>query len=307
MGSSALPAAGAAVTSGLLGPDEPDFDVGIKKFPKKFAKILQVAGAPGGFFETAEGLPQFQQFFQLRQQLGAQALQGLSAPGALPSDVESSIRQQVVGSLAARGIEGSPAAAVAEAARFLGASEDIRSRRLSQAQSILQGVGNLPTLPSGSEFLSALTQGRIASFGPQAALFQSQSEAAGQLGAALFGGFGQEGGAEAGPGAQQGAGGLAGLKGGGGAAGGAPAGGAGLASAFSPFCWLAEAVYGRGTPGWLFARTYITEMAPTWQRRLYGRFGPALANLARKSRVAKFFLRPIVAHFAHKGFNRWFA
>jgi len=65
----------------------------------------------------------------------------------------SAIGENLNSQMAASGTLGSPAGAIKAAMRFSGASEDIRSQRLNNAQRALEQIGGASIMPSASQFL----------------------------------------------------------------------------------------------------------------------------------------------------------
>lgn len=88
--------------------------------------------------------------------LGGQAFgrtKGRPGAGSLPPDMVSAIGENLTMQNAANGTGGSPANAIRAAMRFSGASEDILSQRLNNAQRALEQIGGASIMPSASQFL----------------------------------------------------------------------------------------------------------------------------------------------------------
>lgn len=78
-----------------------------------------------------------------------------------------------------------------------------------------------------------------------------------------------------------------------------------IASIAAAFCWVARAVFGDESLKAAWARHWIVDHAPRWVNRAYRIVGPALARVARKSRVARGLVRPVVEFFAWRGRRAW--
>jgi hypothetical protein len=65
-------------------------------------------------------------------------------------------------------------------------------------------------------------------------------------------------------------------------------------------CWVARAIYGPFDVRWLYARHYVVNLAPSWFRRLYIRYGERVATVVRRSPLLKRALRPLFDSFVRK-------
>ncbi len=113
-------------------------------------------------------------------------LAGVSGdPSELPADMQNNILRDVRGSQAARGVLESDTSGIQEAVALLGGREQLRSRRLAQANQLLtSGV-----VPSMRDFLPSATEMMSAQLSSQQLRLQRQL-GGGQIGVGQLGGYG---------------------------------------------------------------------------------------------------------------------
>jgi len=75
-----------------------------------------------------------------------------------------------------------------------------------------------------------------------------------------------------------------------------------LGSWGTSYCWVAAEVFNEGMndPNTCAARFYILNIAPTWFRKLYGRFGQGIASFIHNKPILKAILKPLFQHFVHQ-------